>query len=154
VGEEWVVLYLYDDNDKPSLANCTVGIGHLVHPGACDGSDSEAEFKNGITEERAYELFESDLYDRSEHYVHSYVSVLLTQYEYDALVSFVFNAGSGRFENSSTLAHLNQGDYEAAADAMESEYTGGDPPIIERRRKESQMFRYGIYEIKEPVIRR
>jgi len=152
VGEEWVVLHLYNDSDDLSEANCTVGIGHLVHPGQCDGSDSESEFQDGITEERAYELFASDLDNRAERYVDILVTVPLTQYQYDALVSFVFNAGSGRFENSSTLKYLNQSNYEAAGNAMESEFTGGRGPVIERRRKESEMFRYGTYDIKEPVV--
>ncbi len=152
VGEEWVVLHLYNDSNDLTRANCTVGIGHLVHTGACDGRASEQEFIGGITEDNAYELFRSDLVGRSQQYVRSLVTVSITQYQYDALTSFVFNAGSGRFQGSNTLLHLNQGDYAAAAKALESEYVGDGIAVAERRRKESNMFQYGVYDIKEPVI--
>lgn len=39
------------------------------------------------------------------------VSVPLTQGQFDALVDFVFNLGSARFESSTLLRILNQGDY-------------------------------------------
>lgn len=44
------------------------------------------------------------------------VSVPLTQQEFDALVDFVFNVGSGNFADSTMLKLLNAGNYWAAAD--------------------------------------
>lgn len=43
------------------------------------------------------------------------VSVPLTQGEFDALVDFVFNLGSGNFVSSTLLKLLNTGDYDDAA---------------------------------------
>lgn len=47
----------------------------------------------------------------SEAAVKQYVNVPLTQGQYDALVSFVFNCGSGNFKSSTLLKKLNQGLY-------------------------------------------
>lgn len=47
-----------------------------------------------------------------EHIVKQKVSVPLTQGQYDALVSFVFNCGGGNFRSSTLLKKLNQGRYD------------------------------------------
>jgi len=44
--------------------------------------------------------------------VRSAVSVPLSQHQYDALVSFVFNLGAGNFRSSTLLKKLNKGLYE------------------------------------------
>ena len=47
--------------------------------------------------------------------VRKLVQVALTQGMFDALVSFVFNLGSGRLRDSTMLKLLNKGDYTKAA---------------------------------------
>lgn len=44
--------------------------------------------------------------------VNRHVSVPLTQQQFDALASFVFNLGAGNFQSSTLLRKLNQGLYE------------------------------------------
>lgn len=56
-----------------------------------------------------------DLYE-AEKAVQRHVRVPLTQGQYDALVSFVFNVGEGQFRTSTLLRKLNQGDYKGACD--------------------------------------
>lgn len=51
--------------------------------------------------------------------VNRLVIVDLTQSEFDALVDFVFNVGTGNFANSTMLELLNQGDYAGAAGQFE-----------------------------------
>jgi lysozyme len=46
--------------------------------------------------------------------VNSLVKVPLTQNQFDALVDFVFNLGSGAFNSSTLLRKLNAGDYAGA----------------------------------------
>ena len=54
------------------------------------------------------------------------VDVPLTQYQFDALVSFVFNLGSGAFGGSTLLKKLNAGDYSAVpAQLMRWNKAGG-----------------------------
>jgi lysozyme len=48
--------------------------------------------------------------------VQNQVLVPLTQGEFDALVDFVFNAGSGNFASSTMLRMLNAGNFAGAAD--------------------------------------
>lgn len=64
-----------------------------------------------ITKEDAEELLVKDIRDH-EAYVKQYVQVPLTQGQYDALVSFVFNLGGGNFRSSTLLKKLNKGLYD------------------------------------------
>jgi lysozyme len=51
----------------------------------------------------------------SVYVVNKVVSVPLNQNQFDALVDFVFNLGSGNFQSSTLLRLLNSGDYAGAA---------------------------------------
>lgn len=64
-----------------------------------------------ITEQEAEEKLRDDL-QVAENAVKQYVSVPLTQGQYDALVSLIFNIGSGNFRSSTLLKKLNKGLYD------------------------------------------
>lgn len=87
----------------------TIGYGHLI--GALENFDS------GITQDQAALLLASDV-SRAEDAVAALVAVPLTQSQFDALVSFTFNAGVSAFRNSTLLQVLNAGDYDGAAAQM------------------------------------
>lgn len=82
----------------------TIGIGHT-------GGVKEGDT---ITEEEEMELLRSDVC-AAEQCVDESVEVVLTQNQFDALVSFVFNVGCNAFKNSTLLRLLNQGNYDGAA---------------------------------------
>lgn len=68
-----------------------------------------------ITKEQAV----ADLADNisgAEYVVNKVVTVPLTQGQFDALVDFVFNLGSGNFQSSTLLRKLNAKDYAGASD--------------------------------------
>lgn len=65
-----------------------------------------------LTKQEAENLLRDDMkiYEAD---VKRLVDVPLTQYQFDALVSFVFNLGSGAFSGSTLRKKLNAGDYSA-----------------------------------------
>ncbi len=87
----------------------TIGYGHrLLHP---------ESFPNGITEEQATKILATDVRE-AEQAVRRLVRVPLAQGQFDALVDFCFNLGSGRLAASTLLADLNAGRYNAAAEQL------------------------------------
>jgi len=64
-----------------------------------------------VTEKQAEALLKKDL-DWVEKAIEVNVKVSLTQNQYDALCSFIYNVGEGAFRKSTLLRLLNAGDYE------------------------------------------
>jgi lysozyme len=121
--------------------HCTIGYGHLVHRGRCNGNEPE-DFKREITREQGLDLLRRDT-KVAERAVNQQVQVVLTQYQFDALVSFVFNVGAGAFGGSTLLLRLNQGEYKAVpAELMRWVNSGGRPlpGLVRRRRAEGVLF--------------
>lgn len=88
--------YLYDTDGG---GHCTVGWGHLVHRGQCDGRENEKQFIGGITQSVGDTLLKSDL-EWAESSVTRMLNahgVTANQNQFDALVVFAFNVGSGNF---------------------------------------------------------
>lgn len=82
----------------------TIGYGHLILP---------YESFSTITEKEAVLILVNDL-SSAENSVNNAVKVPLTQNQYDALVSFVFNVGGGAFRRSTLLKKINSGQFSAA----------------------------------------
>ncbi|HLI03991.1 MAG TPA: lysozyme [Terracidiphilus sp.] len=87
----------------------TIGYGHRLLP--------PESFPDGVTEEQAGELLAADIRE-AEQAVRRLVRVPLSQGQFDALVDFCFNLGSGRLAASTLLADLNSGRYDAAAEQL------------------------------------
>lgn len=71
------------------------------------------------------------------------VKVPLSQNQFDALVSFIFNLGSGNFVGSTLLKKLNAGDYAGAAAEFDRWVNAGGrelPGLVERRAVEKALF--------------
>ncbi|MGF6509310.1 RNase A-like domain-containing protein [Paraburkholderia sp. 32] len=102
--------HLYDKDGGGGGGNSTIGYGHLVHIGPISGAPSEALYGNGITEPQALKLLHHDLRE-AERIVNSRIFVPLFQYEYDAVVDFIFNHRSG---NNEFFALVNTGHYDQA----------------------------------------
>lgn len=96
-----------------SAGKLTIGIGHMLTQEELVGG----KYDGGITLAEAYEILGRDL-ATAEGAVNKYVTVPLTQCEFDALVSFTFNVGAGAFRKSTLLRKLNAGDCVAVPDEM------------------------------------
>ena len=111
----------------------TIGYGHYgpdVQPGQT------------ITKEQAEDLLRKDVAG-AEATVNKYVKVDLTQNQFDALVSFCYNVGSGNFKGSTLLKKLNKGDYEGAAQEFNKWNKGSGKVLgglVKRRAAESALF--------------
>lgn len=82
----------------------TIGYGHTrgVKLGdVCTPEEAEAWLREDV--------------EAAERCVNQTVAVPLTQHEFDALVSFVFNLGCGNFRKSTLLKLLNEGRHDEAA---------------------------------------
>lgn len=95
-----------------------------------------------ITQQQA----ESDLLSNiasSEHFVNTVVKVPLTQNQFDALVDFVFNLGTGNFQSSTLLKKINEGDFAGAAlEFPKWNLAGGRvvAGLVKRRAVEASLF--------------
>jgi lysozyme len=102
----------------PTVYKCqaghdTVGFGHLVTV----AEEKAQTFARGLTLEEGEALLARDV-ARFEAAVGRLVDVRLTQNQFDALVSFVFNVGVAAFTRSTLLKKINAGDLDLRAEFM------------------------------------
>lgn len=117
---------------KDSVGILTIGYGHTNAVKAGDV----------VTGEQADAFLREDL-QVAELTVNTNVKVKLTQGQFDALVSFVFNLGSGNFVKSTLIKKLNAGDYAGAADEFGKWGNAGGkklPGLVKRRAAEREVF--------------
>ncbi|ORM60874.1 lysozyme [Pantoea brenneri] len=117
---------------RDSVGILTIGYGHTHAVKAGDV----------ITGEQADAFLREDL-QVAELTVNTNVKVKLTQGQFDALVSFVFNLGSGNFVKSTLIKKLNAGDYAGAADEFGRWVNAGGkklPGLVKRRAAEREVF--------------
>lgn len=91
----------------------TVGYGHLL-------TESERKLYpvgTRLSKEQIDNFLLKDL-EKVEKCINDSVKVGLTQNEFDALASFIFNIGCGQFKKSSVLRNLNNGDRQSAAKSI------------------------------------
>ncbi len=122
----------------------TIGWGHLIQPG---------ETLTEITEPQAEAIFTKDV-RHFETGVTALVKVPVNQNQFDALVSFAFNAGNGSLSTSTLLRLLNTGNFAGAAAEFENwNKVEGKVPgtlvvsqgLVRRRAAERLMFVTGEY---------
>jgi lysozyme len=99
----------------------TIGIGHLLSKDEITSGKVAAyqwvSWRDGLSREAIENLFVEDL-EPVEQAINSLVRVKLTQAQFDALASWVYNVGVLAFRNSTLLRRLNQGDYAGVAQEM------------------------------------
>lgn len=113
----------------------TIGTGTTVYP-----NGNYVKSGDTITQEQADQYLTYDL-QRFVNSINSLVKVTLTQNQFDALVSLVYNIGSTAFANSTLLRTLNSGNYNVDFTAWR--YSGGRmiQGLLNRRIAEQNLFR-------------
>jgi lysozyme len=110
----------------------TIGYGH-TH-GVKEGDK--------IDEQRADYLLKSDMSVFSD-YVLNMVTYDISQNQFDALSSLVFNIGPTNFKNSTLLKKLNKGDSKGASSEFSKWRKGGGvilKGLVQRRKTEKELF--------------
>ncbi len=116
----------------------TIGFGSIY---GLSGKRVTANHPN-ITKDQAVNLMERDL-KTTESRIASLVKVPLTENQFAALCSFVYNVGSGAFQRSTARMKLNRKDYLGCADEfLRWKYAGGRPikGLLRRRVAERELF--------------
>ncbi|HJO93149.1 MAG TPA: lysozyme [Victivallales bacterium] len=147
---EKLVLYPYDDQTQEEIHSwiegATIGYGHLI------SKQEWSKYNHRITEQQANLLFLKDLTYKGEKIVQKYIKVKLTQYQFDALVSLVFNIGIGNFSDSSIKklinnpnAMTNYSNLESAWKAWQKSQGRINNGLINRRKSEWILYSTGRF---------
>ena len=112
----------------------TIGYGHVIK--------RSEDFSDGLSEDAAIELLKQDV-TVAEHAVLRLVTVPLTDNQFDALVSFTFNLGSGALQRSTLRRKVNRKQHEAVpAEFLRWVWAGGRRlrGLVKRRSAEAQIY--------------
>lgn len=129
----------------------TIGWGHAI------GVDANTL---PISQMQGEGLLWDDL-ETAEKVIIDLVKIDLTQCEFDALTSFVFNEGQGRFQKSTMLQKLNLGDRPGAAKEFDrwiyyTDEKTGEKKVSEdlqkRREMEKQLFLEDFNEVRNMEV--
>ena len=110
----------------------TIGYGHIK--GVQEG--------DVITEQQAHDMLVKEL-EEYEGYIKDFVEVPLSQNQFDALVSWVYNLGSGNLKSSTLLKVLNSRDYDNVPEQI-LRWNKANGKVLEgltrRRESEAELF--------------
>lgn len=110
----------------------TIGYGHKLQPYESYTTISEAAARKLLLQDVSF----------AEKAVNSYVETKLTQSQFDAIVSFVYNVGSSAFEKSTFLKLINNNEFKAAShELLKWNHAGGQAytGLLNRRQEEALM---------------
>jgi len=114
----------------------TIGYGHVVK------DHEKEEFKNGISQEQAENLLSQDVQE-AEMGVLRLITSPLTDSQFDALVSFTYNLGSGALQRSTLRWKVSREEHaDAPAEFMKWVWAGGRKlkGLVRRRQAEAMLY--------------
>ncbi len=151
-GVESLRLKPYDDQTQKDItawvAGATVGYGHLIK------SNQWNTYKDGIDEDQADALFDSDLAPFVSA-VQTHIKAAVTQNQFDALVILAFNIGAGAtgFAGSSVVKLVNDPTAQTAFSSLEAAWKVWNKSqgkvnkgLNNRRQCEWNIYSQGIYK--------
>lgn len=141
ITEMGLDLIRYFEGFSPTVYICpagyaTIGYGHLLR------GKEQQQFEQSITEEQAGRLLRQDV-RASEHAVLRLIHVPLTDGQFDAMVSFTFNLGSGALQASTLRRVVNRQEHDQApSQLLRWVWAGGRKLKGLQRRREAEVSRY------------
>lgn len=121
----------------------TGGAPWTIGYGACFINNRPVHPKETISLEKAEQLLIEEVRD-IERDIKGFITVPLSQNQYDSIISFVYNCGVYAFKESTLLKLLNQKEYHKAANEFLRWVKGGNghplPGLIRRRQAEKKLF--------------
>jgi lysozyme len=96
---------------RPGSPRWATGYGHTIP----EGEHELKRWTDNLSHQDAMDLFKVDLAPRVSSVNKLCAGVPLNQNQFDAIVSFVFNAGEGALKKSTLLIKLKKLDYEGAS---------------------------------------
>ena len=137
IGQKGIELIKHFEGCELEAYKCpagvwTIGYGHIK--GVSEGMS--------ITQEQAEQMLLDELKEY-ENYINELVVVDLSQNQFDALVSWVYNLGPANLQSSTLLKVLNSGDYSGVPAQIERWNKAGGKVLeglIRRREAESALF--------------
>jgi lysozyme len=118
---------------QDSVGVWTIGYGH-----------TKTAYEGQLVIKKTCERLLAEDLAEFEEYVDTLVKVPLTQNQFDALVSWTFNLGSGNLQESTMLRKLNEGDYGSVPAEMKRwNKAGGEvlKGLVRRREAEAALFK-------------
>lgn len=140
----------YPQRYRDPVGKWTIGIGHLIVSGDPYNANTV------LSHDQAIDLLMRDLEQARNGLVRAYPGfTTLTQNQEEALISWVFNLGIGRFIESTMFKRLKAQQFDAVPSEMARWVYGtldnGDrvklPGLVKRRRWEGNVFATGNYTI-------
>lgn len=131
---EGFVLRAYRDN----VGIPTVGCGHRIVPA------DHIQVGQSISLERAREFKRRDL-ERMERRLNNDIHVPLFQFEYDTLVSVVYNSGPNAGADQ-LIRMINTGNYDEMFNFIRTYRVGSNFNLLPRRYSEARLFASGVYD--------
>lgn len=139
VTQDGLDLVKHHEGFSPKVYICpagypTIGYGHLIL--------SYEDFSKGITKSQAEDLLRHDI-RIAERAVLRFITVPLTDGQFNALVSFTFNLGGGALQRSTLRRVVNRGDHDGVPQQfMRWVWADGRKlkGLIRRRRDEAALY--------------
>ena len=122
---------------------CPAGVATIGYGSTWTSEGNRVSMSDeAITHEMASELLAEEV-ERVEQQLTRLISVSVTENQFSALGSFVYNVGSGNFQSSTLRSRLNRGDYVGASEEFWKWRRGGGvilPGLVARRAEEKELF--------------
>lgn len=147
--------FIREKYDDPA-GYCTIGYGHLLQRNRCNGKEpgelescevsKRGEFRSAIYELRGEQILRCDM-ARAEVAVTRLARSDLTDGEFAALADFTFNVGARKFERSTLLRVVNDGNYQQVAKEFRRWVLADGKKLRglqERREREIKLFFNGV----------